>query len=102
MKMVDCRTAVEVISSADCVALLAQESVGRLAVVIGNRPYILPVNYSMDGRVVVFRTADGTKFDGAMRGPVAFEIDHYDTERRSGWSVIVHGRAEEVTAADDP
>jgi len=76
--------------------------VGRVAVIAGGRPVVLPVNYAMDGDDVVFRTAEGTKLDAAVRGaPVAFEIDHTDRLYRTGWSVLVSGRAEVVTEAAD-
>ena len=54
----------------------------------------------LDGDAVVFRTAAGTKLDRATRGPVVFEVDHIDRATRSGWSVIVHGLAQEVTSFD--
>jgi hypothetical protein len=31
---------------------------------------------------------------------VVFEVDETDEQTRSGWSVVVHGLAQEVTAAD--
>ena len=39
---------------------------------------------------------------GALKGQVAFEVDHIDVESNSGWSVVVHGRAEDVTRFDGP
>jgi nitroimidazol reductase NimA-like FMN-containing flavoprotein (pyridoxamine 5'-phosphate oxidase superfamily) len=67
---------------------------------VGRSPTIFPVNYALDGEAVVFRTAPGTKLDHAERAPVAFEVDGLDRERREGWSVVVHGRLEEVTQFD--
>jgi hypothetical protein len=88
---------VEVLTREQCVELLAGEEVGRLAVVIGARPEILPVNYVLDGDGVVIRTAEGSKFHAVASGaPVAFEIDAVDRRRRTGWSVVVHGIAHEV------
>jgi nitroimidazol reductase NimA-like FMN-containing flavoprotein (pyridoxamine 5'-phosphate oxidase superfamily) len=80
--------------------LLAGEEIGRLAVVVGRSPTILPVNYALDGEAIVFRSAPGTKLDQAGRAPVAFEVDGFDRQRRTGWSVVVHGRLEEVTRFD--
>ena len=102
MRLTDARTGVEVLPTEECLALLAGDEVGRLAVVVGGRPHILPVNYAIDGDVVVFRTANGTKLDGASHAAVAFEVDHFDPATRSGWSVVVHGRAEDVTATERP
>lgn len=100
MGLVDTRTGLAVIDPGTCQKLLAQEEVGRLALVVGRSPSIFPVNYALDGDAVVFRTAPGTKLDHAERGPVAFEVDGFDREQRTGWSVVVHGRMEEVTRFD--
>lgn len=100
MRTVDLRSGLERLSREECVALMAGEEVGRLVVADGGRPLIFPVNYALDGEAPVFRTASGTKLWAATRGPVAFEVDHLDVETKSGWSVIVHGVAQEVTAFD--
>jgi nitroimidazol reductase NimA-like FMN-containing flavoprotein (pyridoxamine 5'-phosphate oxidase superfamily) len=83
-----------------CLELLADQHVGRLAVVVGGRPEIFPINYVLDGDAIVFRTNSGTKLAGTTQAEVAFEVDltHYPTH--SGWSVVVHGVAQEVTGAD--
>jgi nitroimidazol reductase NimA-like FMN-containing flavoprotein (pyridoxamine 5'-phosphate oxidase superfamily) len=99
MRMIDSRTGIEVMDRAECLALLETQQVGRLAVVDDGRPMIFPVNYAIDGGEVVFRTAEGSKFDSAARrGPVAFEVDVTDDQSRSGWSVVVNGRAELITS----
>jgi nitroimidazol reductase NimA-like FMN-containing flavoprotein (pyridoxamine 5'-phosphate oxidase superfamily) len=100
MGLVDARTGLAVIDPDTCRALLAGEEIGRLALVVGRAPAIFPLNYALDGDAVVFRTAPGTKLDHAERGPVAFEVDGLDREQRTGWSVVVHGRLEEVTQFD--
>ena len=100
MTFVDARTGIELIDREECLRLLRGEEVGRLAVVVGGHPHIFPVNYVMDGDAIVFRTEVGTKFDGATRSAVAFEIDRIDPARRVGWSVVAHGPAEEVTRLD--
>ena len=82
--------------------LLADEHVGRLAVVVGGRPEIFPINYVLDGDAVVFRTSSGTKLAGTTQGEVAFEVDMTHGPSGSGWSVVVHGVAQEVTDLDRP
>ena len=58
---------------------------------------ILPVNHAVDGQDVVFRTARGSKLSAAEgQDLVAFEADGYDSQTRSGWSVLVTGRAQAV------
>jgi len=90
------------LSRDECLTLLRQGSVGRLAVVIDGRPHILPLNYAADeGGVIVFRTADLTVATEAALANVAFEIDEIDLARREGWSVAVHGFGREITDAID-
>lgn len=91
----------EELSPDECMALLASHSIGRLAGVVDGRPFVFPVNYMVDGDTVVFRTSPGTKLAGAGLGPVAFEVDTVDEERRIGWSVIVQGTGTEITDALD-
>jgi hypothetical protein len=86
----------------ECVALLADQCVGRLAVVLNGVPDIFPVNYVLDGDAVVFKTNAGRKLEGITRGVVAFEVDMVDHASRSGWSVVVRGVGEEVTPVDRP
>jgi nitroimidazol reductase NimA-like FMN-containing flavoprotein (pyridoxamine 5'-phosphate oxidase superfamily) len=101
MREVDSK-GVEIIERAACLDLLAADQIGRLGVVEGGHPLILPVNYGLDGESVIFRTAAGTKLDAAQRGPACFEIDGFDPSTRSGWSVVVRGRLEEVTTLHGP
>lgn len=76
---------------------LAREAVGgRLAVIVGDRPEIFPVNYVVDHGTVVFRTAAGTKLAAAVGQPVAFEIDGYDATTGDAWSVVIKGTGSEV------
>ena len=80
-----------------CWALLRSHEVGRLAVSIADRPEIFPINYVVDHGTVVFRTAEGTKLAGAVQRDVAFEADGYEPETGEAWSVVVKGRAEEIS-----
>jgi nitroimidazol reductase NimA-like FMN-containing flavoprotein (pyridoxamine 5'-phosphate oxidase superfamily) len=80
---------------------LRRHSVGRLGFVRDGQPVILPVNYVVDGETIVFRTGAGTRLDALRDARVAFEVDAVDTEHRTGWSVLVQGRAREVTASDE-
>jgi nitroimidazol reductase NimA-like FMN-containing flavoprotein (pyridoxamine 5'-phosphate oxidase superfamily) len=92
MRFIDGRTGIEVIDREECLQLLRSTDIGRIAVVEAGHPVIFPVNYAMDGELIVFRTAEGTKLDAAVRGgPVAFEIDDPDRHTRTAWSVVVTG-----------
>jgi len=86
----------------ECLTLLRQGSVGRLAVVVADQPHVLPLNYVADEKgIIVFRTAElGTATEAAL-AKVAFEIDDIDVTRRQGWSVAVHGDARDITSGID-
>lgn len=85
----------------ECLDLLATRTVGRLAVIRKGRPLIFPVNYAIDGDVVVFRTDPGAKLSGAPLRKVAFEIDGVDETAGTGWSVLVQGYCYEITNGID-
>lgn len=98
----DGKYALEPLDEPECWALLGRSGVGRLAVAVGRQPDIFPVNYVIDARSIVIRTAAGTKLAGAvLGGRVAFEIDEIDPDTKTGWSVVVHGTASEITTLDD-
>lgn len=71
---------------------LESVALGRLVTTFAGEPEIFPVNYVVQGRTVLFRTAEGTKLFSAIAShTVVFEADdHNETE---GWSVILRGRA---------
>ncbi|MBV9920693.1 MAG: pyridoxamine 5'-phosphate oxidase family protein [Pseudonocardia sp.] len=83
----------------ECHALLKTQQIGRLGVNAEHYPLIFPVNYGLDGSVVVVRTHPGTKLSAANHANVTFEVDHIDQVGRTGWSVLIRGLAEEVTGA---
>lgn len=90
----------EVLSTDECRALLAQEQIGRVAFVAAGEPLVLPVNYRMHDGHIVFRTTTGEKLDAARNAKsVAFEIDSWDTTTKTGWSVIVRGASQDVYKA---
>lgn len=89
------------LSATESWALLRQTDVGRLAVVVDDRPGIFPINYLVDHGSVVFRTALGSKFTGAVGHWVAFEADGYDEEAGTAWSVVLKGEAQEVNRLYD-
>src|SRR6266568_6298955 len=90
------------LSRSECRDLLATTTGGRVALVADGRPQIFPVNYVLDGDSVLFRTAEGTILSHAGLTNVAFEVDRIDESSHTGWSVLVHGRADDITDAIDP
>lgn len=89
----------------ECLRLLAANGFGRLAVALTEgAPVIRPVNYVFDepSQSVVFRTSPGSKLHAVLQtAEAAFEIDGVDEGSRTGWSVIIHGVAEEITSQTD-
>ncbi len=83
-----------------CADLLASCTLGRLGVIVDGRPEIFPVNHVYDrpSGFVVFPTNTRTKLHAALNWPwVAFEVDGLEPDEGGGWSVLVVGRAEEIT-----
>jgi nitroimidazol reductase NimA-like FMN-containing flavoprotein (pyridoxamine 5'-phosphate oxidase superfamily) len=86
------------LTKSECFELLANEHLGRVAVVDDRGPVVFPVNFVLDRHTVVFRTEEGTKLHAASRGSrVCFEVDRADAAAQTGWSVIVRGEVIEVT-----
>lgn len=98
----DGRTWTEYLSQAECWKLLADAPVGRLGVLVDSAPEIYPVNHMVDDHMVVFRTDPGTKLAGLAKSPaVCFQVDGVDIEGHQGWSVLVKGRAAELTDPEE-
>jgi uncharacterized protein len=92
----------ELLSEAQCIALLQTHHLGRVGITVGGLPVILPVNYAWIDDTIVFRTSVGTKLHAAtQKAVVAFEVDAHDDERRTGWSVLAVGRCARVDEADE-
>jgi nitroimidazol reductase NimA-like FMN-containing flavoprotein (pyridoxamine 5'-phosphate oxidase superfamily) len=90
-----------ILDDAECAALLPTQRVGRVAVT-GEHVGVYPVVYAVLDGDVVFRTAPGEKLIAAvLHRPVTFEVDDYDPERRSGWSVNVVGTPREIVNPDE-
>lgn len=91
------RLGLEVLSADECWELLASTAIGRVAFVDAGEPSILPVTHGVQGHMIVFRSGSGTKLEAAAMGhPLAFEVDGWDEQRRTGWSVLAHGVGETV------
>lgn len=92
------RNGLEILSTEECVDLLRANEIGRVSTSLRALPVVLPVTYTVDRDVILFRTSVGTKFYAATRNAVvAFEVDDFDRTTRTGWSVMVIGEAQEIT-----
>ncbi|WP_147103305.1 pyridoxamine 5'-phosphate oxidase family protein [Nesterenkonia populi] len=80
--------------------LLSTAELGRLVLVVSGRPDIFPVNFAVQDRTIVFRTAPGTKLaELTVNDQIVFEADAVLPEE--GWSVIVRGTAEQLQTSDE-
>ena len=91
---------IEELDEEQCLKLISEGGIGRIAYASRFGPAVLPVNYELLDRAVVFRTAANSPLDEDLRTgitdsdyKVAFEIDSIDLASRRGWSVLVQGPA---------
>ena len=85
------------LKSDECVSLLETTPVGRVIFMSEGYPVALPVNYRWFEGSVVFRTLSGQKLNAAVTNQlISFEIDGWDDDHHTGWSVLVKGRGREV------
>jgi nitroimidazol reductase NimA-like FMN-containing flavoprotein (pyridoxamine 5'-phosphate oxidase superfamily) len=91
-----------VLDAAESRARLGRNGIGRVAVSVGALPAIFPVAFAQRDGDIYFRTTPGTKLAAATANTiVAFEVDRVDPMMHGGWSVLVVGRAAEVTRPEE-
>ena len=84
----------------ECWDLLAGVTLGRLVTSVDGQPEIFPVNYAVQRRTVLFRTAEGTKLvSTAINNRVLFEVDDHNVAQ--GWSVIIKGTARSLRTDEE-
>lgn len=97
----DAAGSIEHLSAEEATRLLQHGAfVGRVGFIQEGRPRIVPVNYLAETPdSIVFCSMEGSKLSVLAQGgaPVAFEVDDQRPLYHAGWSVVVHGTAEEVT-----
>jgi len=82
----------------ECFDFLASQELGRLAFRMLDEIHIVPINYAVDGRTLLFRTNAGNKLLAVELGAsVAFEVDEVVGE--TARSVIIRGTARRL---DEP
>ena len=81
--------------------LLRRGSIGRLACIADNEPYVVPVNYVFDGESVLIHSLPGRKVTAMRANPrVCLQVDEIEDEL--GWkSVLAFGSYEEITNAEE-
>ena len=84
----------------ECRHALERATVGKLACVRDNQPYVVPIHFAFDGTYVYGFTTLGQKVEWMRANPlVCIEIDEVISAQQ--WtSIVVFGRYEEL--ADEP
>jgi nitroimidazol reductase NimA-like FMN-containing flavoprotein (pyridoxamine 5'-phosphate oxidase superfamily) len=91
------RHALRTLGPSECFELLEPGGIGRVGFMAAAGIMMLPVNFAVAGKTIVFRTARDTLLALYANAPVSFEVDRLDEGLHEGWSVLAHGRAHEVT-----
>ncbi len=89
--------ALRTLNPAECFALIEPGGIGRVGFASADGIMMLPVNFVVTGKTIVFRTAPDTLLAVRAGGQVSFEVDDLDEALHEGWSVLVHGRAHKIT-----
>src|SRR5215467_15583203 len=84
------------LNAAECFDLLEAGGVGRVGFTAADGIMMLPVNFAVTGKTIIFRTAPDTLLARYADAQVSFEADHLDEACHEGWSVLVHGHAHQV------
>ena len=91
------------LSQEECLRLLRESQVGRIAFAVNSEPWIFPVNFRVFGEGddwrLLLATRPGNRIDRAPRR-VAFEVDGIDERQASGWSVLVRGTLHHLGLAE--
>jgi nitroimidazol reductase NimA-like FMN-containing flavoprotein (pyridoxamine 5'-phosphate oxidase superfamily) len=85
------------ISATECLDLLEPGGIGRVGFTAAHGVMMLPVNFAVSGKAIIFRTAPDTLLALHANAHLSFEVDHFDEALREGWSVLVLGHAHAVT-----
>jgi uncharacterized protein len=93
---------VEVLDEAECLALIATMSLGRIAYTEDALPAVQPVAFALGDGEVFVATQRGSNVAVASRGAVvAFEVDDFDTGAGTGWNVTVVGASRVISDAEE-
>ena len=91
------------IGRTECLELLGSTSVGRIAYCTPRGAVVLPINHAFIGGEIVVRVAASGQtarylHDNAPGAGLTYEVDDYDDDDQTGWSVLVTGTARAVDA----
>src|SRR5271169_1059144 len=79
----DAERALRTLSSAECFGLLELGGIGRVGFASADGIMMLPVNFAVTGKTIIFRTAPDTLLALHANRQVSFEVDHLDQALRA-------------------
>ena len=88
--------ALRTLSPAECFDLLDPGGIGRVGFTSADGIMMLPVNFAVTGKTIIFRTAPDTLLALYGNAQISFEVDRFDEALHEGWSVLAQGHAHEV------
>lgn len=89
------RQRLEIIEGDECLELVRAAKIGRIGYLENGVPHIVPVNHVLDGWTLLFRSVVGGKLvAAASEQNLTFQVDGWDAEAGTGWSVMVKGVGE--------
>ncbi|MCG6568350.1 pyridoxamine 5'-phosphate oxidase family protein [Tessaracoccus sp. ZS01] len=78
----------------ECWALLGETVIGRIAWQGNDGIIVVPVNYQVVDRTIIFHTDTDSSLAKLADGrKVSFQVDEIDPDSAIGWSVLVQGSA---------
>src|SRR5258708_21510247 len=81
--------AVRTLSTGECFGLREPGGIGRVGFTSADGITMLPVNFAVTGKTIIFRTAPDTLLALYADAQVSFEVDRLDEALHEGWSVLV-------------
>jgi len=91
-------TPVTELTEAESWNLLSGVSLGRLVTTVDGWTEIFPVNFVVQRKTLLFRTAEGTKLlTAVLNEHVVFEADDHNVVE--GWSVVLRGSAHALSSS---
>jgi nitroimidazol reductase NimA-like FMN-containing flavoprotein (pyridoxamine 5'-phosphate oxidase superfamily) len=83
-------------------ALAASVPIGRVVYTDQALPAVIPMNFVLDGDEVVINTGSDSTLAAAIRNAVvAFQVDDFDSDTTTGWSVTITGQARLVDGGEE-
>ncbi|TDC73058.1 pyridoxamine 5'-phosphate oxidase family protein [Actinomadura sp. 7K507] len=96
------QSGLEILNRDECLALLRRATIGRIVFTHHALPAVQPVNFILDRRAIVMKTSPTSRLATAAADTiVAFEVDEFDAEARTGWSVVAVGHTQRATDPAD-